>query len=166
MNPFTRSAISAMALLCLGFATPDVAAAQTAKDLVGTWKLISLTAQAVDTKETKDGLGPKPLGRMIVTATGFITSYRVADGRKPAQTEADRAQLLQTMAAWTGRYRVEGNQLLVKIESGWNENDTGKEFPRTITLEGNKLTITLINPSSNFFAGRPAYGREVWERED
>src|SRR5947209_4789026 len=132
MNRLTRSTVSAMAMLCLGFATPDVAAAQTAQDLVGSWKLISLTAQAVDTKETKDGLGPNPVGRMIVTATGFITSYRVADGRKPAQTEADRARLLQTMAAWTGRYRVEGNQLFVKIESSWNENDTGKEFPRTI----------------------------------
>ena len=98
-------------------------------DLIGTWKLVSLTAQAVDTKETKDALGPKPLGRMIVTATGFITSYRVADGRKPAQTEAERAQLLHTMAAWTGRYGVEGNQLFVQINSAWNENDTGKEFP-------------------------------------
>jgi Lipocalin-like domain len=161
----STTALTFMSLLLLEPSLLGNAVAQTT-DLVGTWKLVSLTAQAVDTKETKDALGPKPFGRMIVTPTGFITSYRVADGREPAQTEGERAQLLQTMAAWTGRYRMEGNQLLVKIESSWNENDTGKEFPRTIMLEGNKLTITLINLSSNFFAGRPAYGREVWERED
>jgi hypothetical protein len=79
---------------------------------------------------------------MIVTASGYITNYRVANGRKPARTDAERAQLLGTMAAWTGHYRVDGNKLLVKIDSSWNENDTGSEYPRTFVLEGNKLTVT------------------------
>jgi hypothetical protein len=41
-------------------------------------------------------LGPKPQGRLILTAPGFITSFRVADGRKPAQADGTRAQLLRT----------------------------------------------------------------------
>src|SRR4051812_48759096 len=73
--------------------------------LVGSWKLVAFKVQANDTKETKDALGPNPRGRMILTTHGYITNYRVADGRKPAQTEAERAELLRTMAAWTGRYR-------------------------------------------------------------
>ena len=63
----------------------------------------------------------------------------MAEGRKPAQTDAERAQLLRTMAAWTGRYRVEGNKLLVKIDASWSENDTGKEYLRTFVLDGNRL---------------------------
>ena len=143
------------------------ASAQSAKELVGTWKLVAFKVWPTDAKEeARDALGPNPQGRLILTSTGYITSFRVAEGRKPAQTDAERAQLLRTMAAWTGRYRVEGNKLLVKIDESWNENDTGKEYLRTFVLDGKRLTITTVTPSSNFFPGRPASGNEFFERED
>jgi hypothetical protein len=166
MNRIGALSPAFVSLLLLGVTLSGNAAAQTPNDLIGTWRLIAWNVQASDTKETKDALGPKPHGRLILTATGYITSFRVADGRKPAQTDAERAQLLRTMAAWTGRYRVEGDKLLVKIDSSWNENDTGKEYQRTYVLEGNKLTVTAVTPSSNFFEGRPASGNEYFERED
>jgi Lipocalin-like domain len=163
MNRRTTLALSMLALPCLG---STLSPAYADDKLVGTWKLVSFKVQASDTKEMKDALGPKPLGRMILTASGYITNYRVADGRKPAQTDAERAQLLRTMAAWTGRYRVEGNKLLVKTDSAWNEEGTGSEHPRTYAVEGNRLTLTTIVPRSNFFEGRPATGNEYFERED
>jgi hypothetical protein len=162
----TRISLTLTAVLLLAAALPSDSFAQAAGGLVGTWKLVGFKVQASDTKETKDALGPKPWGRMILTASGYITNYRVADGRKPAQTDAERAQLLRTMAAWTGHYRVEGNKLLVKIDSSWNENDTGSEYQRTYALEGNRLTVTTVTPRSNFFEGRPASGDEYFERED
>ena len=82
------------------------------------------------------------------------------------RTDAERAELLRTMAAWTGRYRVEGNRLIVKTESAWNEEGTGSEHPRTYVLEGNRLMLTTVVPRSNFFEGRPATGKEYFERED
>jgi hypothetical protein len=158
--------LAATSVLLLGIVVPGTAVAQTAKDLVGTWRLVDWKVQASDTKEVKDALGANPQGRLILTATGYITSFRVANGRKPAQTDADRAELVRTMAAWTGHYRVEGDKLLVKIDGSWNENDTGKEYLRTFVLDGNRLTVTTVTPSSNFFAGRPASGNEFFERED
>ena len=134
--------------------------------LVGSWNLVAFKVQADDTKETKDALGPNPIGRMILSAGGYIINYRVAAGRKPAQTDAERAQLLRTMAAWTGRYRVEGNRLIVQTDSAWNEEGTGRELPRTFVIEGNKLTLTTVTPRSNFFQGRPATGNEYFEREN
>src|ERR1700716_3879259 len=98
MNRRTILALSTMALSCLGSALSPAYADDKDK-LVGTWKLVGFKVQASDTKEEKDALGPKPQRRLILTATGFITSFRVADGRKPAQTDAERAQLLRTMAA-------------------------------------------------------------------
>jgi hypothetical protein len=152
---------AATLLLSLGLVLPGVAVAQTGEGLVGTWKLLAFKVWPSDTKEeARDALGPNPQGRLILTATGYITSFRVAEGRKPAQTDAERAQLLRTMAAWTGRYRVEGNKLLVKIDASW------KEYLRTFVLDGNRLTITTVTPSSNFFPGRAASGNEFFERED
>jgi Lipocalin-like domain len=165
MNQPTRVMPSVMVLLCL-VSTLVPAKADDKDKLVGSWRMVAFKVQASDTGETKDALGPKPQGRMILTASGFITNYRVADGRKPAQTDAERAQLLRTMAAWTGRYRVEGNRFIVKTESAWNEEGTGSERPRTFVLDGNRLTLTTVVPRSNFFEGRPATGNEYFEREE
>jgi hypothetical protein len=160
-TPLVLSAI----LLCSGLAVITARADDRAK-LVGSWKLVAFKVQAGDTNEIKDALGPSPLGRMILTASGAITNYRVAAGRKPAKTDAERAQLLRTMAAWTGRYRVDGNRLIVKTDSAWNEEGTGSEHPRTFVIDGNRLILTTVVPRSNFFEGRPATGNEYFERED
>jgi hypothetical protein len=167
MYRFGTHFFAATLLLLPGFVLPGAAVAQAGEGLVGTWKLVAFKIWPSDTKEeARDALGPNPQGRLILTPTGYITSFRVAEGRKPAQTDAERAQLLRTMAAWTGRYRVEGNSLLVKIDASWNENDTGQEYLRTFVLDGNRLTITTVTPSSNFVPGRPASGNEFFERED
>ena len=100
--------LAAIALLLPGVALPGVAIAQPSEGLVGTWKLVAFKVWPTDAQEeARDALGPNPQGRLILTATGYITSFRVAEGRKPAQTDAERAYLLRTMAAWTGLYRVE-----------------------------------------------------------
>jgi len=167
MNQRTTLALSMMALLCLGSALAPADADDNDKDkVVGSWRLVAFKVQASDTKEIRDALGPNPLGRMILSASGYITNYRVADGRKPAQTDAERAQLLRTMAAWTGRYRVEGNKLLTNTDSSWDGEGPGRERARTFVIEGNRLTLTTVTPRSHFFEGRPATGNEYFERED
>jgi hypothetical protein len=165
MNQRNTVVLITAALLCLASGLGPAYSDDKDK-LVGSWRLIAFKVQANDTKETKDALGPNPQGRMILTASGYVTNYRVAAGRKPAETDAERAQLLRTMAAWTGRYRVEGNKLIVKTDSAWNEEGTGRELPRTFMVEGNRLILTTATPRSNFFEGRPATGNEYFERED
>jgi len=116
--------------------------------------------------EMKDALGPKPHGRLILTKNGYITNFRVSDGRKPPKTDADRAELLKTMAGWTGRYRVDANKIIINIDASWTEILTGTETVRTYTLEGNKLTLSNTISSSLFFPGRAAVGDEIFEREE
>jgi hypothetical protein len=162
---FSPYASIAMGCFVVGsFSMPCPAAADD--KLVGSWKLTAFQVQALDTKETRDALGPKPTGRLIMTASGTITNFRVADGRKPAQTDADSTLLIRTMAAWTGRYRVEGDKIIVNIESSWNERVSNSQSERTYKIEGKTLTWTNVTSSSNFFPGRPAMGWEIFERED
>lgn len=134
--------------------------------VAGSWKLMSFKVQASDTKETKDALGPNPTGRMILTPNGYITIYRVAGDRKPAKTDAERLALLQSMAVWTGRYRVEGDKLLIRIDGSWIEVLTNTDTERTFVRDGKKLTLTNTIASSLFFPGRPAVGTEVFELEE
>src|SRR5215471_6906724 len=91
--------LAATLLLSPGVVLPGVAVAQAGEGLAGTWKLVAFKVWPSDAEEeARDALGPNPQGRLILTGTGYITSFRVAEGRKPAQTDAERAQLLRTMA--------------------------------------------------------------------
>ncbi|HME46155.1 MAG TPA: lipocalin-like domain-containing protein [Syntrophorhabdales bacterium] len=155
-----------VASLLLAASLSHSARADDAPALVGVWKLVSFKIQLVDTTETKDALGPKPHGRMILTKNGYITNFRVAAGRKPPKTDADRVELLQTMAVWTGRYRADGNKVIINIDASWTEFLTGTETVRTYSVEGNKLTFTNAISSSLFFPGRAAVGVEIFEREE
>ncbi len=73
MNQPTRVMLSVMVLLCLVSTLVPAKAADKDK-LVGSWRMVAFKVQASDTGETKDALGPKPQGRMILTASGFITN--------------------------------------------------------------------------------------------
>jgi hypothetical protein len=52
-------------------------------------------------------LGSKPNGYIAFLPNGRMFAILTAEGRKPAQTDEDRAKLLSTMTAYIGKYRVE-----------------------------------------------------------
>jgi hypothetical protein len=134
--------------------------------VAGSWKMTAFKVQALDTKETKDALGPNPTGRMILTPNGYVTIYRTGGNRKPATSDAERLELLKTMAVWTGRYRLEGDKVMIKIDGSWTEVLTGTESSRVFARDGKRLTFTNTTSSSLFFPGRPAIGTEVYELEE
>jgi hypothetical protein len=58
---------------------PSIAAAQSAKDIVGTWTLIAAENTAPDGKKTP-GFGTKPTGMLVFTEDGhFIYLYTRGD---------------------------------------------------------------------------------------
>ena len=66
----------AATLLLMPVVLPGVAVAQTGEGLVGTWKLVAFKVWPTDAKEeARDALGPNPQGRLILTPTGYITSF-------------------------------------------------------------------------------------------
>ena len=42
------------------------------------------------------------------------------EGRKAAKTIQDRAELLNSLVAYTGMYRVEGDKWITKVDVAWN----------------------------------------------
>src|SRR6266705_26260 len=79
MNRRTAFALSTMTLLCLGVATPSAAVAQTAKDLVGAWTLVSSDTVNPDGSRVQT-FGANPRGILIFTSDGrFIYLLSRAD---------------------------------------------------------------------------------------
>ena len=109
--------------------------------IVGVWSLVSVVYEDQETKERTPVLGEHPRGRQIATANGQWLAVVTADGRPIPKTDAERARALQTMIAYTGRYRIEGGKVITKVEAAWNEAWVGGEQVRLVRFEGDRLFI-------------------------
>ena len=107
--------------------------------IVGTWKLVSVEYEDAQTKERTPVLGEHPRGYQIATPEGRWIALVTADGRPVPKTDEDRAKALRTMIAYSGRYRVEGDRVITKVEVAWNEAWVGGEQIRFLRFEGDDL---------------------------
>jgi Lipocalin-like domain len=107
--------------------------------IVGTWKLVSVVYEDVQTKERTPVLGEHPRGVQIATPEGRWLALVTADGRPIPKSDAERAQALRTMIAYTGRYRVEDGKVITQVEAAWNEAWVGSEQIRLLRFEGNDI---------------------------
>jgi hypothetical protein len=115
--------------------------AELRRQIVGTWALVSVVYEDVATGERTPVYGEHPRGIQIATAEGRWLALMTAEGRAIPKTDADRAQALKSMIAYTGRYRVENGQVITKVEAAWNEARVGGEQVRNIRFESDRLYI-------------------------
>jgi hypothetical protein len=64
-----------------------------------------------------------------------------ADGRKPGTTVQERADLLDNMVAYTGKYRLEGDKWITVVDAAWNPEWVGTEQTRFFKIEGDRLEV-------------------------
>jgi len=65
--------------------------------------------------------GPHPKGYLIITLEGRLMIMITADNRKAGMGDAERAALHKTMAAASGKVRVEGKDFIISVDVSWNE---------------------------------------------
>lgn len=63
------------------------------------------------------------------------------EGRKPARTVQERADLLGSLVAYTGTYRLEGDKWITKVEVAWNPEWVGTEQTRFFKVDGDRLQV-------------------------
>lgn len=107
--------------------------------IVGTWKLVAVTYEDAQTKERTPVLGEHPRGYQIATPEGRWIALVTANGRPVPKTDEDRAKALRSMIAYSGRYRVEDNKVITKVEVAWNEAWVGGEQVRFLRFEGDDV---------------------------
>jgi hypothetical protein len=115
--------------------------AELRRQIVGTWKLVSVVYEDQATGERTPIYGEHPKGIQIATPQGRWLALMTAENRAVPATDADRAQALKTMIAYTGRYRVEGGKVITRVEAAWNEAWVGGEQIRAIRFDGDRLYI-------------------------
>ena len=107
----------------------------------GIWKLVGYEIEIQSTGQKEPAMGPNPTGYTVFTLEGRVWFVLTGGDRKPAKTAEEKAELLNTVVAYTGKYRVEGNKWITKVDVAWNPEWVGTEQVRTFKLEGNRLQV-------------------------
>ena len=141
------------------------APADTAERLAGNWKLVSCFTEDVRTKQRNNVYGEHPNGYMGFTPTGRFFGLITADEQKIPRTPEEQVAAFRSMLAYTGRWRVEGERFIVKVDVAWDQAWVGTEQIRFWRLEGNKLHITSAPIPNPKLAGSMMIGTVVWEKE-
>lgn len=138
-----------------------------AERIVGVWTLAAQVYEDVETGATIPIFGDRPKGCQIATRDGRWLALATADGRKAPQTDEERALALRTMIAYTGRYRVEENKVVTRVEAAWNEAWVGTEQVRHIRFDDDDRLILSSDPQPHpNLLGRTVRIVVTWRREE
>jgi hypothetical protein len=154
--------VTALLLVCAVVVRP--ALADDREKLIGIWQLVSWEVEFQDTGERRAVYGANPLGYLILTPEGRMMAVVEGDGRKTPHTEAERATAFQTMIAYSGTYRVEGDRWITKVDATWNPAWRGTDQARFFKFEGDRLSVLSIWQPQVNFGGRVGRGILSWQR--
>jgi len=166
MNRMIPSVLTASALIFAVFLPRWEAVAQTAKQLVGMWTLVSVTLEQ-DGKKT-EMYGANPQGQAIFAPNGrfsimFIRSDvpRFASSNRETGTPEENQAAVQGSIAYFGTYSVSETDrvIMYHVEGSTFPNWRGVDQKRLFKLSGDELTLT--NPTPSIGSGT---GYSVWKR--
>ena len=141
--------------------------AQTAADLIGTWKLVSLTV--LKSGNAVEILGERPDSQLVFGYDGRYTLVAVrsnlpklaAEDDLSATTEENR-QIVQGSIAHFGTYKVDlsAHTIEFRTRKGTSSNWDGEVQTKSFVIQNDRLTYITL--------GSFGYGvsRAVWQRED
>ena len=142
-------------LLLGGLLTTQSAWADDSAKLVGNWKLIAFETEFQDGSPPRPIFGKSPLGYANFSAGGRLIAVLEAEGRKVAKTDEERAALLRSTVAYSGRFRVEGDKWITNVDVAWNPAWHGTEQVPYFKLDGDRLDIVAAWAPDQTLPGTP-----------
>ena len=136
-----------------------------AERIVGTWKLVSYELEFQDNGERRPGLGEHPHGYLVFTSEGRMIGYAEAAGRKQPTNDAEQAEAFRTLRAYTGKYRLEEDKWITKVDGSWLPAWLGTEQERTFEIQGDRLSVVANEFRSASQPGRVATVHLTYVRE-
>jgi hypothetical protein len=151
MKRVCKLTIGTLGLLLLGVVlSAGEVFAQTAKDLAGTWTLVSNVNEQGGNKT--DTFGPNPKGILTVDANGrYVLAIaradlpKVASNNRTTATPEENKAIVQGSITHFGTLAVNAadKTITFKIETSTFPNSDGTEQKRPFTVTGDELTLTV-----------------------
>jgi hypothetical protein len=130
--------------------------------LTGTWRLLVAQFEFADSGERIDLFGPTPFGRLILTNAGDFITIITSSDRAPIH---DSSRLFETMMAYAGKYRRDGDKLVISCDLSWHPSWAGTDQVRFFKLHGEKLSLTTGKQTHPRYPDRLGHGVIDWRRE-
>jgi len=138
-----RFSLFAALFICL-VAQPGVGAQDNTRKgntIIGTWKLVSYQVEVQASGQKLPAMGDKPTGYATFLPEGRVFFVLTGEDRKPAKSDRERAGLLDTLVAYTGTYRIEGDTWTTDVDVAWNPEWVDTKQVRSFKLEGDRLDV-------------------------
>jgi hypothetical protein len=107
----------------------------------GAWKLVSYEVEVQSKGEIMLPMGKNPTGYVIFSPESRVWFVLTGEGRKPAKSANGKAALLDSLIAYEGKYRLEGDKWVTSVEVAWNPAWVGTEQSRSFKVEGDRLQV-------------------------
>ena len=107
--------------------------------IVGIWKLVSFEREYQAGGEREYPMGKAPTGYILFLPEGRMTVVITGEGRNAPTTDQDRVGLFNSMVAYTGRYRVDGDKWITTVDVSGNPAWVGTEQTRSFRVTGDRL---------------------------
>lgn len=107
--------------------------------LVGLWRLVAFRREYQTTGEYEYPMGQTPTGYILFLPEGRMWVVITGEGRKAPTTDQDRVGLFNTLVAYTGPYRVDGEKWITTVEVSMNPAWVGTEQTRAFHINGDQL---------------------------
>jgi len=133
--------------------------------LIGTWRAVSFEAEDQATGERWAPFGKPPKGRLMFMPDGYMMVILTADGRKPANTDAERARAFKSIFAYSGKYSFEGENFVTDVDVASLVEWTGAQQVRTCRFVESRLQFISKWAPSPFDPSRTTRGIMEFERE-
>lgn len=130
--------------------------------IVGIWRLVSFEREYQATGEREFVLGKTPTGYIIFMPEGRMVVVLTGEGRNAPKTDQDRAGLFNSLVAYTGMYRVDGDKWITKVDVSANPAWVGTEQTRFFRVDGDRLqelTQWAARPEKGMARGVLTYER-------
>ncbi len=133
--------------------------------IIGTWRLVSYDTEDQATGERWPPFGKSPKGRLMLMPDGYMMVILTAEGRQPANTDADRAGAFKSLFAYSGKYAFGGETFVTDVDVASLVEWTGAQQVRTCRFVGSRLQFISKWAPSPFDHSRTTRGIIEFERE-
>jgi len=166
MNRMISSVLTASALIFGVFLPREDTVAQTVKELVGIWRLVSVTLE--QDGEKTDMYGASPQGQAIFAPNGRFSIMfirpdvpKFASTNREAGTPEENQAAVQGSLAYFGTYSLSETDrvIMYHLEGSTFPNWRDVDQKRLFTLSGDELTLTNPTPSTGY-----GIAYSVWRR--
>ena len=143
MKPVLRLLVLLLLVPALG---QENGLAQSKADLVGTWKLVSVSYVMPNGQTNKEPYGPHPTGLITYTAGDRMMARKPLSVNDYITAPAEeRAQAFATFVAYAGRYTFTGDKVIHHVEVASLQNLVHTDQVRLVILQGDKLTLSTLS---------------------